>query len=366
MDFKEPVLDYIPCPPAEAGQFGIGLIGAGKIVELAHMPAYRKAGYRVLAIADPDPNWQAHWRKTIGLEKIYDDYRRILDMPEVTIVDISIPQSLPVKITCLHDAIDAGKHILVQKPFAMDFGAARAVVEHAQRAGVKLAVNQQGRWAPAYRVTKALIDQGYLGEPYFITIDDRRDYDWPGTNYINMPRMLLIMDAVHYVDEFRWWFGQEPRRVIASLARRPNQPARGEMTGLLALEFDTNQRAAYMASLATPPQSQYHHFRVEGTGGVIVGEINSLWSPGTVRYSPIDSPLLWYEPRLEGAWIPDAFIGSMSELMAAILEEREPTISGEDNLKTLQIIFAAYKSDQLGRAVAPSEISAGNLLAPTL
>ena len=73
----------------------------------------------------------------------------------------------------------------------------------------------------------------------------------------------------------------------------------------------------------------------------------------------LKEPIVESLPRL-----PGAFIGSVGELMAAIMDDREPTISGAEKLKTLQIFFAAYQYEELGRAIAPFEITAGNLLEP--
>ncbi len=360
--FKEPTLNFLPKRPSQAG-YGIGLIGAGYIAEIAHIPAYQKAGYRLLAAADPSEERRQYCRKVAGVTKLFADHRALLDLPEVEIVDITIPQSSPHKMPVVHDAIDAGKHILLQKPFAMNYRDAVEVVEHAQRAGVKLALNHQRRWAPAYLAVKGMIDQGRLGDLFFLTVDERREYDWPGKSYIEQERMLLLMDGTHYVDLFRWLTGCEIKQVYASISRRPGQHARGEMVGTLLLDFDTNLRAVYITSLAGYRQAEYQRFRLEGTEGVISGNYDNSWGPGEFEYSPARSESLWFRPQLTGSWIPDAFIGSMGDLMEAIASDREPAVSGADNLKTLQVIFAAYRSAELARSVAPAEISAETALA---
>ena len=354
--FKEPTLDYLPKPPSHA-DFGIGLIGVGGIAEIGHIPAYLKAGYRIVAAADPVERRRQYAQDVIGLgqERLHADHRDLLARADVQIVDITIPQSSPNKISVVHDAIDAGKHILVEKPLAMDYDEAKGMVTHARRAGVKMAICHQYRWIPVYRAIKNMLDQGYLGELFFLSIDERWAYDLPGS-YDKQARMLLMMQTVHFVDEFRWWTGREPRQLFASLSRRPGQHVSGETVGTLILDFDENLRAAYVANVAAHPQSQYHRIRLEGTGGVLNAEHDDLWSPGGLEYSPVGAEAFWYRPQLEGQGFPDGFIGLMGDLMEAIADDREPAVSGQDNLKTMQVIFAAYKSAELGRAVAPAEI----------
>lgn len=356
MEIQDPKLDYLPRYPDNAQDYGIGVIGPGYIVEIAHAPAYQQAGFEVVAAADLSADRREFCRQTFPQAQVFEDYRALLDLPEVKIVDVALPQTLPAKVEIIHAAIAAGKHLLVQKPFWREYSVAHAMVAHAREAGVKLMINQQGRWAPAYRAIKQLLDQGYVGDPFWLTFDDRRHYDWPGTNYVVMPEILLWMTVIHFIDLVRWWLGKEPQKVIYFKSRRPNQHATGDMVGTLILDFGDELTATFMENDASFAQSVYHRFRVEGTQGLIEGEYDDLWSPGSFRYSPAEPEDYWFTPRLEGTWIPGAFIGSMGELMLAINEEREPLTSGADNLKTLQIICAAYRSAELERAVAPSEI----------
>lgn len=352
----EPYLDTIPIAP-HCADFGIGLIGAGGIAEVGHIPAYKKAGYRVVAVADPIEARRQFSQRVLGLgeNNLHSDHRALLDRQDIDIVDITIAHSSPAKIPVIHEAIEAGKHILVEKPLAMDYATAKEVVAHAQRAGVKMAICHQYRWMPVYRAIKNLIDQGYLGDLFFLTIDERWHYDL-AVSYDQQDRVLLIILTIHFIDEFRWWTGREPQKVFASLSRRPGQHVKGETIGTMILEFKEDLRATYVANMAAHPQSQQHRIRIEGTGGVVKARQDDLWMPGSVAYSPTDEEAMWYQPQLAGDGFTDGFIGLMGDLMDAIDQDREPAVSGQDNLKTLQVVFAAYKSAELGRKVAPAEI----------
>ncbi|MCL4318739.1 MAG: gfo/Idh/MocA family oxidoreductase, partial [Firmicutes bacterium] len=106
----------------------------------------------------------------------------------------------------------------------------------------------------------------------------------------------------------------------------------------------------------------YATFRFEGTRGVIKGTNGALYNypvgkEDTIAYLSKDiAGDTWISPRLEGRWFPHAFMGTMGELMRAIEEDREPENSVEDNLKTLQMVFAAKRSIEENRPVWLKEI----------
>ena len=169
--FDEPHLDYLPKKPTK-WDYGSGLIGVGGIAEIGHIPAYLKAGYQIVAIADPIKSRREYAQNVIGLgrENQYADHRDLLNRTDVRIVDITIPQSSPNKISVVYDAIDAGKHVLIEKPIAMNYSEAKGVVLHARKKNVKIAVCHQYRWMPVYRSIKNLIDQNYLDSSHNLDV----------------------------------------------------------------------------------------------------------------------------------------------------------------------------------------------------
>ena len=107
---------------------------------------------------------------------------------------------------------------------------------------------------------------------------------------------------------------------------------------------------------------RYAIFRLEGTEGVIKGTIGLMYNyptgrPDTLEFMSKRNPDYWFSARLQSMWIPDAFIGPMASLMCAIEDNSEPESSGRDNLRTLQIVFAEYRSIAEKRAIRPDEIT---------
>ena len=102
-------------------------------------------------------------------------------------------------------------------------------------------------------------------------------------------------------------------------------------------------------------------WRVEGTTGLARGTIGWPDYPrrtaSTLDFATLARPGYWFQPRWKEVWFPDAFAGTMAQLLCALEEDSEPEISGRDNLKTMALVEACYRSAEEHRAVALSEIT---------
>ena len=146
----------------ETSKLRVGVIGLGwpGHMHLRGMGTHPRA--RVVAAADKDPERCANARQEFGLDRTYDDYREMLDREELDAVGVALPNFLhaPATIACL----EAGAHVLCEKPPAMNAGEARAMRDASSRAGKLLMYGVQRRFAPAVRAAKRAIGQGRLGE----------------------------------------------------------------------------------------------------------------------------------------------------------------------------------------------------------
>ena len=135
-------LDYLP-KLGNRRDYGIGIVGAGAIVNAAHLPAYRKAGFNVLGITDLDGNRARQVARTFEIPTVYENIESLLDDSTVQIVDIAVPPWNQRNLA--HQVMAAGKHLLCQKPLSNIYCEAVDIVDSAEEAGVRLAVNQQMR-----------------------------------------------------------------------------------------------------------------------------------------------------------------------------------------------------------------------------
>jgi len=355
-----PHLDYKPKMPVSL-EHGIGIIGAGGIVNYAHLPAYRKAGFKILAVTDKNLQQAQRTASEHNIPKVYPTAEDLLRDPEIQIVDIAVYPH--VQVSLVEQATKAGKHLLCQKPFADEYAKAVRSVELAESAKVKIAVNQQMRWDAGIRCARLLIDDGWLGTPTYGTIQVHCKTDWSLWPWIYQgTRVEIMFHSIHYIDSLRYLFG-DPAWVFTSGSRGPDETTKAETKTLTIWEYDSGLQVLMDVCHSTWQDDAYAIFRFEGSEGIIKGTIGLMYNyptgrPDTLEFMSKRNPGYWFTARLDSMWIPDAFIGPMASLMRAIEDDAEPETSGRDNLRTLQVVFAEYRAMAEKRAVRPEEITA--------
>ena len=342
-----PHVNYKPRLP-EGYRPGIGVIGCGGIVKNAHLPAYRKAGLTVVGVYDIAPEATAGVQERFGVQHIFGSVEELLSRPDIEIVDIAtFPEQ---RIPLVMAALSAGKHVLAQKPLALDIGLAREAVQEADRRGLKFAVNQNGRWSPPWRVATLLLQQGAIGETLAVTHLFDTHFGWiTGSRFDAMRHWCIFDYAIHWFDITRCWLeGKHIAEVRAREYRVPGQPP--DSLSDWGIEVDmvcqdgTNALIRSIGGAVT--RQGGHPFWLHGTRGTIRG--NVLASRPGGDYVELEAGGMACRYDLEGQWFPDAFIGTMGELMCAIAEAREPYHSARHNLLSLQLTLAACRSAEQG------------------
>jgi predicted dehydrogenase len=325
---------------------GIGIVGCGQIVRNAHLPAYAQYGCDVVGVFDVRPEAT----RDLG-QRVFDTLDELLADPAVEIVDIATHPN--VRVELIRRAIAAGKHVLAQKPLAPDVAAARAVVEEAERHGVKLAVNQNARWAPPWRIATLLVEQGAVGEVYSVTHLLDRDFAFVVAfpHFDEIEHLLLYDHCIHWIDISRCWLdGKQPESVRALEYRSPGQPdgTKQPWGAWIDVHYADGSSAHIRSPGGSRTSSPGCRFWMHGTAGSIRGSI--LLESDFVELEREGEKVERFD--LEGAWYLDGFAGALGELVTAIAEDREPYNSGRHNLLTLELTLAACASaEQAGAAV---------------
>ncbi len=341
-------LDYLPRLPRRR-DFRIGCIGAGFIMRDCHLVAYRQAGFNPVAIASRNPVHAQTVAQQHDLPRCYATINELLADPTIEVLDIAVPPD--VQPVILREAVRHGDHlrgILAQKPLAQSVREARQGVEECASAGIKLAVNQNMRYDQSVRALKDLLRRGWLGEPVLGTIEMRAIPHWMPWSQ-GLPSLATFVMSIHHLDTFRYWFGT-PDRVFASTRPDPRTPfPHRDGINLYILEYDNGCRASSWDDVWAGPAREGAaadlaiRWRVEGTEGLARGTIG--WpnyparTPSTLDFTTRQSGV-WTMPRWSEVWFPDAFVGTMAQLLCALEEGTEPEISGRDNLETLALCEA--------------------------
>jgi predicted dehydrogenase len=364
LDLNLDLNSYANLPPRT--DFGIGAVGAGFIMRDVHLKAYADAGFNVVAIASRTPEIAQEVADLRGIPRVCESLDEMLEDPGVEILDIAVPPDKQPEI--IQTAVQRGKYlkgILAQKPLAVRYEDAVAIVRLCESRQMPLGVNQNMRYDRSIRMLKTLLERRLLGTPVLATIEMRAVPHWQ-TWLRDYGRLTLLNMSIHHIDSFRYLFG-EAKSIYASVRKDPRtQFAHEDGICLYILEYEDGLRAAAWDDVWAGPRSEkddlkpYIKWRVEGTEGLAEGTLG--WPdypnrcPSTLTFTTTAEPGVWITPRWREVWFPDAFKGPMADLMDAIAAGREPAVSGADNLGTLATIEAGYRSIRERRPVDIAEI----------
>ncbi len=344
----------------------IGCVGSGFIMRDCHLVAYRKAGFNPVAIASRSEKSARETGDKHSIPRVYASYDALLADPSIDVLDIAVPPNVQADLifeACRRRTV---KGILAQKPLGMNYPEAVRIVRACEEAGITLAVNQNMRYDQSVRAGKTLLENGVIGEPVLATIDMRGIPHWmPWQQELGWVTLRIM--SIHHLDTMRYWFG-DPERIFCSVRSDPRTQF-PHTDGICAyiLEYANGLRCVCLDDTWTGPAKEgcprdiYIRWRIEGLNGLAIGDIgwckDPYTTPSTLRYAT-RGDAAFRQPAWNESWFPDAFIGTMAQLLVALEIETEPAISGRDNLKTMALVDAAYKSAAEHRAIAPAEIIA--------
>lgn len=334
--------------PLPAKPRPIVIFGAGSIVGDAHLPAYRKAGFPVAGIFDPNSEKAsalAHEWGTVA----FVSQEQALGV-EGAIFDLATPPAAHADIL---SNLPEGSFALLQKPMGSNLQEATEILSLCRSRGLKAAVNYQLRFAPMMLALKDAIARGYLGEVV--------DFDawlalatpwglWPFLK--GLPRIEIAMHSIHYLDLVRNLLGN-PLGIHAKTIGHPKHEVAQTRTAAI-LDYGEEIRCVLSINHDHDFGRRFQacEFRICGTMGAAYlklgvnldypqGEPDELWIKA-------DDAEEWVAVPLEGSWFPDAFANRMANLQRFASGEDDLLIgSVDDGWQTMALVEAAYQSSSM-------------------
>lgn len=332
------------------------LLGSGFVTPY-HLAGWIGAGAQVVGIASRNAATARERAAGFGIAEVFTDPAQAVAALAPDVVDICSPVGLHLQHVRL--AAAAGAAILCQKPLAATLGDAIAAAEAARTAGVRLMVHENFRFRPWFRVAKAAIAAGRIGEPFYLRSDlriagtvatSRHPEPWSLARqpfFRQMPRFLVLESMIHQIDVARFLLGADPTAIVAFL-RQVSPEVVGEDLASLMLRFPAAHAVierSYATLGAEDPPAPSEELRVEGTRGLL-----RVLRSGAVELVT-ESARGRREERLavDGE---DAYARSYADTIghfAAALRSGAPFETGpSDNLLTLDATLAAYRSAEHG------------------
>lgn len=279
---------------------------------------------------------------------------------EAVLATISLPAHVPVAIA----ALEAGKHVLLEKPFAPTLADAKRVVDVASERGKVMMVSQNYRFFPAAQAAAKLVREGELGAVGAVNVDFRRNMPMEVDNdapYFAVDHPLLVDMAIHHFDLMRVVLNQEPVSVACHAWNPPWRTMRGKLSATATIQFDGGTVASYRGSWTSPgPKTAWAgEWHMECARGEIAwtsrGSGGQAGDRVTVR--PLDAPARELDlPRL------DHFdrAGSLAAFAVAITTGKEPPSSGRDNLGSIALLSTAVDAAAAARTQPVPVIPVGS------
>jgi myo-inositol 2-dehydrogenase/D-chiro-inositol 1-dehydrogenase len=344
----------------KSGKVGVGILGSQFVAEI-HADSYRRyvLDSEVVAVASPTPGHAEQFARQHGIPHAFTDYRRLLELPEVDLVDLCIPNNVHCQATV--DAANAGKHVVCEKPLCMNLAEADRMINTCRERGVKLMYAEELCFTPKYVRAKQLIDEGALGKVYLVKQSEKHDgphADW----FWDVERSgggVTFDMGCHAIEFFRYILGK-PR--ITSVFAQMNtfvhsNRTRGDDNAILLLEFEGGALGLAEESW-TKPGGMDDRAEIYGEHGVTYADLlhgNALETFSTTGYGyaveKAGSTKGWSFTIYEEAW-NYGFPQELQHFVACVKENQAPRETGEDGRAVLEAIFAAYESARTGRKVA--------------
>jgi predicted dehydrogenase len=317
-----------------------GLIGCGDVVRKRVARAIKdEPRSRLIAACRRDADELIRFCESFGVERAYASSDDLLADGDVDAVYIATPVCFHLPQTLA--AARAGKHVLVEKPMAMSVAECEQMIDACRQAGVKLSVAYYRRFYPLVRRVHELISEGEIGRPLAVTAITATH---PATNSSQEGfwRVVLgdggggaLMDiGSHRIDVFQYLFG--PIADVKAYCERVVADYEAEDSAVLIFRFDNGLVGTLQCHFGSSHDPD--EFTVLGTEGRLVvrplnGDTVTIESKGwrrSEKHPPADN--------LCGPLVAD--------FASAILDDRDPTVSGEEGLAVNQIMERAYVEAQ--------------------
>lgn len=333
----------------------IVIIGAGGIVADAHLPAYKLAGFKVHGIVNRTKSRAEKLALQFNIPNVYDSVAEaVANALPNTVYDLTI---MPEQYIDTLKQLPDGSAVLIQKPMGDDFMQAKEILALCKSKKLKAAINFQLRFAPFVSAAKYLIDQGLIGEIYDMEVRVTIDTPWELFPHVIIhPRLEIQYHSIHYIDLIRSFLGTP----VSVLAKTLKHPAKNLSSCRSTILFDygntlravinTNHDHAFGA------EHQESFIKWEGTKGAIKAKMGLLMDyphgvPDVFEFCILEEGKLpkWQTLKLEGSWFPEAFIGTMANLMC--YNEGSTNVletSVEDVINTMAVVETAYLSSDNG------------------
>lgn len=338
-----------------AKKLNAGVIGCGSIAQALHLPGYAShPAVRLVAGCDPVPQRRREATKRFGVERTYADYREMLEAEQLDVVSVATPNRFHAEQAVA--ALDAGAHVLLEKPAALSMKEIAAIKAAVRKSGKVLMVGYSHRFHRGNLKAKKLVDAGVIGEPYMIRVRFAHMGPLPGwakSDWFYNPRLAgggaLLDMGIHAIDQCLWFGG--PVRSVQAAATTLRKKIKLDDAALLVLEFGNGKTLGYIEVGWTSPTG-FNGVEIMGDrGSILIDHANGMTlttgkvTPDTKAKLVRKTKLLDPKPTT-GGWPAE-----VPEFIRHLRAGSDRGHGIDAGGAALRIALAAYESSRTGRRV---------------
>ena len=340
--------------------FGIGIIGCGKIAQVRHIPEYAEhKDAKLLGFYDINQERAAALAKQYG-GTAYATVEELLANPEIDAVSVCAANFAHAELTIA--ALNAGKHVLCEKPMAITLGECEAMVEAAKANGKYLMIGHNQRLAKAHAMARKLIVDGLIGDivTFRTTFGHGGPETWsvdPGLNTWFFDKTRAAMGAmadlgIHKTDLIQFLTGQQVIRTTARVTTLDKKDANCNL-----ISVDDNAICIYEMSGGAfgTMTASWTYYGAEDNSTVLYGTkgIMRIYDDPAISIKVIlaDGGKISYDVEAIQTNDNQTKSGVIDLWMESLVENKAPEISGESALAAMRAVFASIQSSETGKAV---------------
>lgn len=338
---------------------GVGLVGS-QFISTIHAEALKTVDDALIVAAmSPNEEHVSEFAREYDIPKYFTRLEDMLALDEVDMIVIGAPNYLHCEITI--KAAQAGKHVVVEKPFCMNLDEADRMIEACKENEVKLMYAEELCFTPKYVRLKGLLDEGALGKPTLFKQSEK--HDGPHADHfwdVERSGGGVTMDmGCHAIEFFRWLNGRKPIRSVYAQMNTSVHTSKteGDDNAIIILEFE-NGVVAVAEESWTKLGGMDDRAEIYGSEGVAYADVlqgNSIqtYSKKGVGYAveKAGSTVGWSYTMYEEIW-NYGFPQEFAHFVDCVKNDKQPLVTGEDGRAVLEVIFAAYESAGTGSKVS--------------
>ncbi|MBM7570336.1 Gfo/Idh/MocA family protein [Aquibacillus albus] len=334
-----------------------GIVGCGRVAEVHAAAISEEKDANLLALCDINDNRLEKMAKDYHVSDTYTSYQDMLNNPRIEVINICTPNGLHAEMAI--QAMEKGKHVMIEKPLATTIEDANRIIETAKKFNVKATVVHQNRFNEAVQTTKAALNDGRFGKLCYGTASVRWNreqayYDqdaWRGTK--QMVDGVLMNQAIHTIDLFLWMMG--PVKSVYGKTTTQLRDIEMEDVGTAIIEFESGTTGVLDGTGIIYPVdlgAGINLFGEKGTvsiGGSAVNQIKHWRFSRT--FEKEEQEMLMTQKENPPSVYGDGHKTIIADFVQSIQQDLAPYVPLEAGLDAVKVILAIYESSKTGKTI---------------